>query len=149
MDTRPTPEATRREGVRATPIVLADGQAWGFAIPAPRLRPEVVAGVDALGRPIEQVRVVAETGYPLEIRRLIDSLRDACERGPADLRYDALICLALALLRRAHDLDLADAAALLETSLDDLPTLVGMILSVVTGEPTDDRDPSGKEKARG
>ncbi len=149
MDNRPTPEATRREWVRASPIVLADGQAWHFAGPSPRLRPEVVAGLDALGRPVEQVRVVAAIGYPLEIRRLVDGLREACEVGPADFQYDALIRLAVALLRRAHDLDLADAAELLEMSLADLPALVDAILSVATGEPSEDRDPSSEVNGRG
>ena len=149
MDARPTPETTRREGVLAAPIVLADGQPWGFARPSPRLRPVVVAGVDALGRPVEQIRVVAETVHPLEIRRLVDDLRIACEAGSADPQYDALIRLAVALLRRAHDLDLAEAAALLETSLADLPALVEAILSVVTGAPFEDHDSRRKENAHG
>ena len=34
MDERPTPDLTRREGVRAFPITLADGNDWGLALPS-------------------------------------------------------------------------------------------------------------------
>ncbi len=147
MDNRPTPGATRREGVRTIPIVLADGQAWGLAAPSPRLRPEIVPGVDALGRPTERIRVVAEVGYPLEIRRLVADLRVACGAGPAARPYDAWFGLAIALLRRAHDLDLAEAAELLDPSPADLPSLVDAVLAIVTGGPSEDRDLPTTEKA--
>ena len=60
MDIPPSPDPTRRAGVRAFPIRLADGQAWGLALPSVRLRPEVEPGVDSLGRPTETIRVAAD-----------------------------------------------------------------------------------------
>ncbi len=145
-DARPTPDRTRREGVRASPIPLADGRAWGLALPTHRLRPEFEAGVDALGRPTETVRVVAEFGYPLEVRRLVDDLRSACEAGSPGPQYEALFTLAVALLRRAHDLGPAEAAALFESDVDDLPGLVDAVLAVVTGGcPEETPGPPGKD----
>ncbi len=146
-DARPTPDRTRREGVHAAPITLADGQAWGLALPSLRLRPEVVVGVDALGRPDETIRVVAEVGYPAELRRLVAGLRSASEGGDPGPQYEALFRLAVALLRRAHEIDAADAASLLETGVDDLPGLVEAVLSVVTGECPELSAPPGKDSA--
>jgi hypothetical protein len=137
MDTRPTPARTRREGIAAFPITLADGNDWGLSLPSPRLRLTVVGGVDPLGRPTETIRVATEFGYPLEISRLVDDLRSACEQPAAERQYETLIRLAAALLRRAHDIDLTEAASLLELEIDDLPRLVETVLSVVTGECLD------------
>ena len=138
MDDRPTPDRTRREGIATFPITLADGNDWGLSLPSPRLRPLVVGGVDSLGRPTETIRVVTEFGYPVEIRRLVDDLRSACEQPAADRQYEALIRLTAALIRRAHDIDLTEAASLLELGVDDLPHLVEAVLSVVTGECLED-----------
>jgi hypothetical protein len=134
MDDQPTPDVTRREGVRAFPVTLSDGNDWGLALPSTRLRPRVELGVDVLGRPTEIIRVEAEFGYPIEIRRLVDDLRSACEGDEEEPRYDTLFRLAATLIRRAHDIDLATAASLLELDVDDLPRLVEVVLSVVTGE---------------
>jgi len=134
MEIPPLPDRTRREGVRAYPITLADGRSWGLALPSLRLRPEVEAGVDALGRPTETIRLAAELGYPLEIRRLVADLRAACDGDEAARRYETLFRLAVALLRRAHDLSATEAATLLELGGDDLPGLVETVLAVVTGE---------------
>ena len=134
MDERPTPERTRREGIATFSITLADGNEWGLTLPSPRLRLMVVGGVDALGRPTETIRVATEFGYPLEIRRLVDDLRFACEQPGAERQYEALVRLAVALIRRAHDINPSEAASLLELGVDDLPRLVEAVLSVVTGE---------------
>ena len=134
MDDQPTPDLTRIEGIRAFPVTLADGNEWELALPSTRFRPRVEEGVDALGRPSELIRVEAEFGYPVEIRRLVDDLRSACEGVEEGPRYEALFRLAVALLRRAHAIDRARAASLLEVDLDDLPRLVEVVLSVVTGE---------------
>ena len=133
MDDQTNPVLTRREGVRALPITLADGQEWGLALPSTRLKPRVEASVDDLGRPTELIRVEAEFGHPLAIRRLVDGLRSACERDEDEPRYEALSRLAAALIRRAHDIDLATAASLLELDLDDLPRLVEGVLTAATG----------------
>jgi hypothetical protein len=129
-----SPNRSRREGVEAFSITLADGNPWGFALPSPRLRPDVIEGVDGLGRPSKTIRLVSEFGYPLEIRRLIDDLRFACDQGEPERQFEALILLAAALICRAHDIDLWVAASLLEMGVDDLPGFVETVLSVVSGE---------------
>jgi hypothetical protein len=134
MDDQPTPNLTRREGVRAFPITLADGNDWGLALPSTRLRPRVEVVVDALGRSGEIIRVEAEFGYPLEIRRLVDALQSACEGDREEPRYETLFRLAATLICRAHDIDLPTAASLLELDVDDLPRLVEAVFSVVTEE---------------
>jgi hypothetical protein len=134
MVERPLPDRTRREGVEAFSIILADGNSWGLALPSLRLSPRVVEGVDSLGRPTATIRVATKLGYPLEISRLIDDLRAACEQEGAECQYESLIRLAAALVRRAHKIELADAAALLEMGVDQLRGLVEAVLSVVTGE---------------
>lgn len=145
MDISTSPDRSRREGVEAFPLLLADGNYWGFALPSPRLRPEVLEGVDGLGRPSRTIRLVSEIGYPLEIRRLIDDLRSACVRDEPERQFEALIHLAATLVRRAHDIDLGRAVSLLEMGVDDLPGFVEAVLAVVSGEcPT---DPA--EKSRG
>jgi hypothetical protein len=134
MDERPTPDRTRRQGVESLPIALADGNAWGLAMPSIRLSPRLIEGVDSLGRPHATIRVATSFGYPLEIRRLIDDLQFACEYEAAERQYETLIRLAAALILRAHEITLADALCLLELDVDDLPSLVQAVLSVVTGE---------------
>lgn len=139
MDERPTPDRTRRREIRAVPLTLADGLAWGLALPATRLRPTVVWGVDSLGRPTEAIRLVAEYGYPAEIRRAIDRLRSECEAGDASGQREAILALGVALLRRAHDVGAAFAASLFETGPGAFPRLAEAIVEVVTAD--DDHDP--------
>jgi hypothetical protein len=134
MDERPNPDRTRREGVRVLSVALADGNHWGLAMPSIRLSPRVIEGVDSLGRPRATIRVATKFGYPLEIRRLIDDLRFACDQEEAERQYETLIRLAAALILRAHEINLADALCLLELGVDELPSLVEAVLSVVTGE---------------
>jgi hypothetical protein len=134
MDERPTPDRTRREGVEVLSITLDDGNAWGLAKPSLRLSPRIIEGVDSLGRPHATIRVATKFGYPLEIRRLIDDLRSACEQETAERQYETLIRLAAALILRAHEINLSDALCLLELGVDDLPRLVQAVLSVVTGD---------------
>ncbi len=140
FDVLPSPDSTRRASVPARIISLADGQQWGLALPTPRYRPEIVPGVDGLGRPTETIRVVGWIGYSLPIERLIDDLRSAC-RAEVDSegegrRFDILMALAVALLRRAHDLTLVEAVALLDLDGDGLCRLVDMVLSTVAGDPS-------------
>ena len=139
MDVLISPDRTKREGVEAVSITLADGHRWGLALPSLRLRPQVSEGVDSLGRPASKIRLVTVLGYPLEIRRLIDDLQSACDQEEPERQYENLIRLTVALLRRAHDIDLATAASLLEMGVDDLPRIVEAVLSAVTGECLVDR----------
>jgi hypothetical protein len=134
MDTSTLPNRTRCEGIEAHFIRLADGNSWGLALPSTRLRPEVIEGVDNLGRPSRTIRLVSEFGYPLQIRRLINDLRAACDQGTPEWQYEALFRLAAALICRAHDIDLDLAASLLELGIDDLPRFVDSVLSVASGE---------------
>ena len=138
METAISPQRSRREGVPASPIELADGNSWWLALPATRLKPEVVEGVDHLGRPSRSIRLIAELGYPMEIRRLIADLHSACDSLDPGGQYEALIGLAAALLCRAHDIEWTAAVPLLELGLEDLPRLVEAVLSVVSGGPSID-----------
>ena len=130
-----SPEATRFAAIPARMILLADGQSWGLALPTPRYRPEVVAGIDSLRRPVETIRLVTRTGYPAPLERLIADLRAACldpDHRIADTRrFETLMALAVALLRRAHDLTLPAAVALLDLDDAGLARLVDVVLDVV------------------
>lgn len=141
IDVISSPDQTRHASVPARTIPLADGQHWGLALPTPRYRPEIVSGVDELGRPTETIRLVGWIGYPLPIGRLVDDLRSACraEVSPeaAGRRFDALMALAVALLRRAHGLTLLEASALLDLDADGLFRLVDAVLATVAGVPSD------------
>ena len=141
-----SPDSTRRASVPARTICLADGQLWGLASPTPRYRPEIVTGVDELGRPTETIRLMRWTGYPLPIEQLVGGLRSACRTG-ADSegegrRFDALMALAVALLRRAHDLTLLEAVELLELDGPGLCRLVDAVLATVAGDPFDSSNES-------
>ena len=133
MNDRPTPEHTRRPGVPADPINLADGQSWGFARPTTRLMPVVVVGEDAFGRAEERLTVEMTYGYPLEIQRLLDTLNSALEDGTEELQYEAFFALAAALLLRTHHIDLSSAAALLAVDIADLRRLADEVLVVALG----------------
>ncbi len=128
------PEKTRRLGVETFPIKLADGRIWGLALPRPRIRLNVLPGVDPIGRPIETIGLVTVFGYPLEIRRLIEELQRTSTQGSAELQHEALFRLAMALVQRAHEVPTEIVADLLEMELDELPAFVETVVSVVTGE---------------
>lgn len=137
-----SPEATRHGSVPAHPIALADGRSWGLALPAPRYRPEVVSSVDSLGRTTATTRLVARVGYPPVIEPLIDELRSACGTDATAVgdqrRFDALMALAVALLRRAHNLSLDAAIGLLDLDSDGLIHLVDVVTTIVAGcQPPD------------
>ena len=138
LDASTTPDLTRSATIPARSIRLADGQPWGLALPAPRYRPEVVPGSDPLGRPRESIQLVARVGYPWAIERLVDDLRSACRHAGIDStsvgrRFDALMNLGVALLRRAHDLSEDDAVALLDLDGEGLTDLVDAVLETVAG----------------
>ena len=126
------PESTRREEILARPIRLSDGGHWGFSRPTARLFPQVVSGLDRLGRPVERVSVVLGFGYPLEVERLISTVRSTCELGLVREQYEAFFTLAARLLLRAHDIDLSAACELLSVTEDDLPRLVREVMAVVS-----------------
>jgi hypothetical protein len=134
MDNLPPPEATRRLGVSTHLIRLSDGRLWGFALPTIRLVPLVVRQVDTLGRPYEKITLGTSYGYPIEIDRLWDTAKRAMEQGPTERRLETFFALAAALLRRAHEIDLAVAATLLAVSIDDLPRIVAAVINVVLGQ---------------
>ncbi|MCA1684592.1 MAG: hypothetical protein LC745_01120 [Planctomycetia bacterium] len=127
-----TPDSTRREEVPARPIRLSDGADWGLSRPTVRLFPEVVTGLDPLGRRVERVTVGIEFGYPLETQRLIEAVRSACNRGTVREQYEAFFSMAVSLLRRAHEIPPAAACQLLSVSEDELPRLVREVMAVVS-----------------
>ena len=144
MDIAHLADRSRRDGIDALSIPLADGNHWGLALPSTRLRPETIEGFDGLGRPSKTVRLSLGFGYPPEIRKLIQDLRSACEQAEPVRRYDALIRLAAALVRRAHEIDQESAMSLLEMGVDELPGLVEAVLSVVSGRRPLDSGPMRK-----
>ena len=145
----PQPEATRRGLVPAESVVLADGLAWGLAGPTPRYQPEFGKTTDTRGQPEAAVRVTARLGYPWEIERLVDRLGAACQSGTTLAhdreRFDALMTLASALLRRAHDLDRREAEVLLDLDPAGLIRLVDAVLRIIN-RPLDS-PPSGAADA--
>ena len=144
MSERPTPDSTRRDGVAARPIRLADGSDWGFASPTVLLIPRPETRYDGFGRPVDRVVVELGFGYPLAIRRLLGDVRTACEQGPISSQYEAFMALAISLLRRAHDVSLTTACELLTVPDDQLPRLAGEVMEVVSGqEVSDGREPRG------
>jgi hypothetical protein len=141
MSQRPTPEATRRDGVPCRLIRLADGHDWGFALPSVRLKPRVKLGPDDLGRLTERICVDACYGQPPEVESLYRSVRAASESGSVEEQYTAFFTLAAALLRRAHEIGLDDACELLAVPCERLPDLVRAVMEVASsGErpPTPD-----------
>lgn len=130
----PDPDLTRRAGIPAHPVPLADGRTWGLALPEPRYRPEFGAAPSA-SESRETLRVLARIGYPWLIERLVERLRVACRLGLGEAsdreRYDALRALASALLRRAHDLGPAEAESLLALDQEGLARLVDVVLDAV------------------
>jgi len=71
-------------------------------------------------------------GHPLEIEKLFRTVQAVSESGPVSEQYAAFFALAVALLRRAHDIGLDTACELLAVSADELPHLVRVVLSVAS-----------------
>jgi hypothetical protein len=134
MCERPTPESTRRDGVPACPIRLADGNDWSFAKPTVRLVPRVEIQPDQFGRPIERMIVELAFGYPLSIQRKLSDLRSSWECESISSQYEAFFSLAGSLLLRSHDISLATAYELLAVPDDELARLVGQVIALVSSK---------------
>ena len=132
MNDSPTPDTTRRDGVRSRPVRLADGGDWGLMLPSVRLTPMILADLDTLGRPVTRVAVKVGFGYPTEIQSLIDALRDSCPRGTVEQQYEAFFALSVALLCQAHEISSALACTLLSVSEGELTRLVRDVVAVIT-----------------
>jgi hypothetical protein len=143
MTDLPTPESTRREGVPARPVRLADGREWGFSLPTPLLAPRVEVLPDEFGRPVERISADVGFGYPAEVRRLLERLISVCEAGRIPEQYSAFFSLAASLLRRAHDVSLTTACELLAVPEDELPRLVSAVMEIVAGVGATERPPQG------
>lgn len=127
-----TPDLTRRDGVPAHPIRLADGAEWGLALPTVRITPKVITEVDSLGRPVDRVTVEVGFGHPPGVRRLIECLKFSCERGTVAQQYAALFALAAEFLCRAHDVSMEAACELLSVSDAELPPFVRVVMAVAS-----------------
>lgn len=145
MSKRPSPSETRLPDTPAHLLRLSDGDTWGFALPGPRLVPTVVRVTDPLGRTTESISARVETGYPLEILRKWDELRRASETGSPDQQYEAFLALAVALLRRAHDISPPEARELLAVADEEWPRLVAEILAIVSKARAETSSPSTGE----
>ena len=91
MSEQITPESTRRHGIPARLVRLADGADWGFASPAVLLVPRLETRQDDFGRPIEAVVVELGFGYPLATRRLLENLRSVCAQGSVSQQHSAFM----------------------------------------------------------
>lgn len=132
MIDRPSPESTRREGAPFSPVVLADGLVWGLALPTVRYWPKVVEVVDELGEEEERLVVVVGFGHPVEITAAAERLEASRRQGgAAEKTGEAFFSLAVALLRRAHEIDEKTAHWLLEVPDDALPALARAVMAVV------------------
>jgi len=140
MPERLTPDSTRRDGVPARPIRLADGAEWGLALPTVRITPKVVAEFDSLRRPMERVTVELGFGHPPGVRRLIECLKVSCQRGTVAQQYGAFFGLAAELLCRAHEISMETACELLSVSDAELPQFVRVVMAVASEA---DRAPGG------
>lgn len=138
----PGPEETRDAGVPAVEVVLADGNAWGLALPGPRLHPITETQVDPFGRPQTRVGLVTRVGYPIGIWRLWDAVRAASEGGESGLR-DAVRGLAVALLRMAHEIDEEEAEALLDPRRVDIEGIAEIFIPAAFGSAGANR-PGGR-----
>jgi hypothetical protein len=133
MSDSPTPDSTRRGGVPARPIRLADGNDWAFATPTVRLIPRVETHPDLFGRSIEKIVVDLDFGYPPAIQSLLDVMWSNWEVEPVSSQYEAFFSLAGALLLRAHEISFSTACELLTLPDHELSRLVGEVLAVVAG----------------
>jgi hypothetical protein len=132
MNHLPSPDETRIDGVASHPIRLADGLHWGFAKPVMRFVPMIISKTDGFGRTTESIDVRVTIGYPLEIEGLRESLRGACDGESSIQQYRAFFSLAIALLRRAHDIDRSTACSLLSVAEPELTRLVEDVLLLLT-----------------
>jgi hypothetical protein len=134
MCEHPTPESSRRDGVPACAIRLADGNDWSFAKPTVRLTPRVEIQPDRFGRPVERTIVELAFGYPPSIQRRLDDLRSSWDYESLSSQYETFFSLAGSLLLRAHDISLSTAYELLAVSDNELARLVGQIIALVSSE---------------
>jgi hypothetical protein len=134
MRERQTPDATRRDGVAAHPVRLADGNVWGMALPTMRLSPRFAVATDEFGRATVRVATHAEFGHPAAIEKLRTAVHIASESGSVAEQYEAFFSLAAKLLRRVHEIDAEAAWELLTVSDSEIPTLVNSVLTVADGQ---------------
>ena len=139
----PTPEDTRRPDVPACEVTLADGRCWGLARPSTRLRPIVVNGRDAAGRPVESIALQSVVAYPPEVVRLVDALRRGLAMGSVAEQYEALFDLAAALLRLGHDIDAATSATLLALDLGEFARFAREVIAIAFGATPPTESTSG------
>jgi hypothetical protein len=133
MQRLPSPDQTRRSDIAAHPIILADGNAWGFARPSLRLIPVVVTESDGFGLVRETIRIRTDYGYSLDMQCLLDDLTHALGDDTSECRPEAFFALAAALLCRAHSIDLSTATSLLAVNVADLPRIAHEIITVALG----------------
>lgn len=140
MNPQLSPELTRREGVRALPVRLADGQEWGLALPTTQFEPRFRdSGED--GQPI--IEVLTCPGYAPAIETQIRKLALAFERGDSSGRTVAFLGVASSLLRLAHNLTVQESIPLLIVPRKEIPRLVRETLAVICSRAVSDE--SGRE----
>jgi hypothetical protein len=129
----PTPEETRDEDTPVVEVVLADGRAWGLALPRIRLSPVTCREADSFGRPRTRVELETLRDYPLEVWRLWDAVRAASKDDEAGM-LEAVRSLASAILRMAHDVESDEAEALLDSQRVDLFRIAAEFIPAAFGD---------------
>ena len=125
-----SPADTRDEDVPAVAIELADGNAWGLALPGRRIHSVTRRERDPFGRPRVLVELVTRTSdYPLEVWQLWDSVRAASTDNEFQF-HDALRCLAVAMLRMAHEIEHEEAEALVDLTRVDIERVAETIIPI-------------------
>jgi len=127
-------EETRHDAVPALEVVLADGHAWGLALPSPKRYPIVIHERDALGRAYVRVEVGTRIDYRLQIRRLATSLLATDWQSSEEEQSETFRRFVIALLRTAHDIDQSQAEALLDPRRVDLGRIALVLIPAVFGQ---------------
>lgn len=132
-----SPESTRRPGLIARPVRLADGRDWGFVAPTVRLVPVFQRGTDEAGRPVIAASPRVEAALQPAIQARMDAVSVALDAGVRDDLLRSFLALVAELLLSCHDLDPEVAVALLDLDPREFPRLIDEALAAVGGaDPT-------------
>jgi hypothetical protein len=122
---------TRRPGVAARPVRLADGRDWGFVLPSIRLSPVFYDATDDSGRTITAVAPRIERTLPPAVQTRLSALLAVADERAPDALLRAFLSLVAELLLASHDIDPETALALLDFDPREFPRIVDETLSTI------------------
>lgn len=128
------PQFTRRLGVDAKLILLADGQYWGFALATTRLSP--IFYTHKLGSDSEEspIGVKSRVRHSYQVERYITLIRDEINTATSSKLWAIFFTMASCLLQESHDVDLVVCKSLLGVEEKELSRLVREILGLFDRE---------------